>query len=92
MGWRRMLVVRCAVRTALCANVFASDHLFADDTPVPALDPGRGRTKTDRPWVYARDQRRWEPRQAAMAQWNRVAVRARRRPEELGELCDLTGS
>ena len=26
----------------LCKNVFASDHLFADDTPVPVLDPGRG--------------------------------------------------
>ena len=40
-------------------NVFASDHLFADDTPVPVLDPGRGRTKTGRLWVYARDQRPW---------------------------------
>jgi hypothetical protein len=50
MGWRRMLVARRAVRTALCANVFASDHLFADDTPVPILDPGRGRTKTGRLW------------------------------------------
>ena len=40
-------------------NVFASDHLFADDTPVPVLDPGRGRTKTGRLWVYARDDRRW---------------------------------
>jgi transposase len=32
-------------------------HLFADDTPIPALDPGRGRTKTVRHWVYARDAR-----------------------------------
>ncbi len=40
-------------------HVFASDHLFADDTPVPVLDPGRGRTKTGRLWVYARDQRGW---------------------------------
>jgi hypothetical protein len=32
-----------------------SDHLFADDTPIPLLDPGRGRTKTGRLWVYARD-------------------------------------
>jgi transposase len=43
----------------LCKNVFASDHLFADDTPVPVLDPGRGRTKTGRLWVYAREQRPW---------------------------------
>src|SRR5262252_2935491 len=48
-----------ALHERLCANVFASDHLFADDTPVPVLDPGRGRTKTGRLWVYARDQRPW---------------------------------
>jgi transposase len=48
-----------ALYEKLCANVFASDHLFADDTPVPVLDPGRGRTKTGRLWVYARDQRPW---------------------------------
>lgn len=40
-------------------HVFASDHLFADDTPMPVLDPGRGRTKIGRLWVYARDQRSW---------------------------------
>jgi len=34
-------------------------QLFADDTPVPVLDPGRGRTKTGRLWVYAREQRPW---------------------------------
>ena len=48
-----------ALYERLCTNVFASDHLFADDTPVPVLDPGRGRTKTGRLWVYARDQRPW---------------------------------
>jgi transposase len=40
-------------------HVFASDKLFADDTPLPVLDPGRGRTKTGRLWVYARDDRPW---------------------------------
>ena len=40
-------------------NILASDHLFADDTPLPVLDPGRGRTKTGRLWAYARDQRGW---------------------------------
>ena len=48
-----------ALHNLLCKDVFASDHLFADDTPVPVLDPGRGRTKTGRLWVYARDQRDW---------------------------------
>jgi transposase len=48
-----------ALHDCLRKDMFASDHLFADDTPVPVLDPGRGRTKTGRLWVYARDQRPW---------------------------------
>jgi len=43
----------------LAKNVFASSKLFADDTPMPVLDPGRGRTKTGRLWVYARDDWPW---------------------------------
>jgi len=35
----------------------ASAKVHADDTPVPVLDPGRGRTKTGRLWVYVRDDR-----------------------------------
>ncbi len=48
-----------ALHDRLCRNIFASGLLFADDTPVPVLDPGRGRTKTGRLWVYAREQRAW---------------------------------
>ncbi|MGY4287132.1 transposase [Bradyrhizobium sp. LM2.7] len=48
-----------ALHQRLRKSVFASDHLFADDTPIPVLDPGRGRTKTGRLWVYAREQRPW---------------------------------
>ena len=33
------------------------DVLFTDDTPVPVLDPGRGKTKTGRLWAYVRDGR-----------------------------------
>jgi hypothetical protein len=43
----------------LAANVFAAAKLFADDTPIAVLDPGRGRTKTGRLWVYTRDDRPW---------------------------------
>jgi transposase len=43
----------------LAAHVFASAKLFADDTPIPVLDPGRGRTRTGRLWVYARDDHPW---------------------------------
>src|SRR3712207_3023811 len=37
----------------------ASTRIFADDTPLPVLDPGRGRTKTGRLWGYAIDDRPW---------------------------------
>ena len=47
------------LQARLAAHVFASTKLFADDTPLPVLDPGRGRTKTGRLWVYARDDRPW---------------------------------
>lgn len=33
--------------------------LFADETPAPVLNPGRGRTKTGQLWAYARDDRPW---------------------------------
>jgi transposase len=47
------------LQARLAKHVFASHKLFADDTPIPVLDPGRGRTKTGRLWVYARDDRPW---------------------------------
>ena len=37
--------------------VVAGTKLHADDTPVPVLDPGRGKTKTGRLWTYVRDDR-----------------------------------
>jgi transposase len=43
----------------LVQNVLTSDKIFADDTTLPVLDPGRGRTKTGRLWCYARDDRPW---------------------------------
>jgi transposase len=47
------------LQARIAAHVFGSRILFADDTPIPVLDPGRGRTKTGRLWVYARDDRPW---------------------------------
>jgi transposase len=42
---------------ALARYVFGCGKLHADDTPVPVLDPGRGKTKTGRLWTYVRDDR-----------------------------------
>ena len=42
---------------ALRRHVMAADKLHADDTPVPVLAPGQGKTKTGRLWTYVRDGR-----------------------------------
>ena len=55
-------VGRCAelVRPLVAAvetHVLAAARIHGDDTPVPVLSPGRGKTKTGRQWVYLRDER-----------------------------------
>jgi transposase len=42
---------------ALAKNLTGSSVLFGDDTPVPVLDPGRGKTKEGRLWAYVREER-----------------------------------
>lgn len=44
----------------LLSTAMSSDKLFADDTTLPVLDPGRGKTKTGRLWCYAVDDRPWK--------------------------------
>jgi hypothetical protein len=66
-GRARLLVVAPAGRVAAWLDprpspgqALSSPKIFADDTPVPVLDPGRGRTKTGRLWSYARDDGPWQ--------------------------------
>src|SRR5450830_1550328 len=42
---------------ALRRHVFAATKLHADDTPLPVLAPGNGKTRTARLWTYVRDDR-----------------------------------
>ncbi len=44
----------------MVSTVMAAPVLFADDTTLPVLDPGRGKTKTGRLWCYAVDPRTWK--------------------------------
>jgi len=53
---------------AIHRHVVGGDTLHADDTPMPVLDPGRGRTKTGRLWTYVRDEQPWQG-QAPPAVW-----------------------
>lgn len=42
---------------AIQKHVLAGSKLHADDTPMPVLAPGNGKTKTGRLWTYVRDDR-----------------------------------
>ncbi len=42
---------------AIRRYVFAAEKIHGDDTTIPVLSPGLGRTKTARLWVYVRDDR-----------------------------------
>lgn len=42
---------------ALGRYVMSAQKLHADDTPIPVLAPGTGKTKTGRLWTYVRDDR-----------------------------------
>jgi transposase len=44
---------------ALRRHVMSATKLHTDDTPVPVLAPGRGKTKTGRLWTYVRNDRPW---------------------------------
>lgn len=45
------------VAEVLSRYVLATDKLHGDDTPIPVLAPGTGKTKTGRFWTYVRDNR-----------------------------------
>ncbi len=40
-------------------HLLSSAKLYADETRLPVLDPGRGKTRTAQLWAYARDDRPW---------------------------------
>ncbi|CAH2605782.1 transposase (plasmid) [Rhodovastum atsumiense] len=42
------------------STVLSAPKLFADDTTLPVLDPGQGKTRTGRLWCYAVDDRPWK--------------------------------
>jgi len=63
-------------------HVMASVKLHADDTPVPVLAPGTGKTATGRLWVYLRDNRRWDTSDRPAALFRYSHDRKGERPRE----------
>ena len=64
----------------IAGHVMAGRTLHADDTPVPVLAPGAGKTKTGHQWVYLRDER---PHKGPAS----PAVLYRYTPDRKGEHC-----
>lgn len=74
---------------ALARYVISAGKLHADDTPVPVLDPGRGRTKTGRLWTYVRDDRPAASTEAPAVLFRYSPDRRGERPRE--HLREFTG-
>lgn len=70
-------------------DVMASDVLHGDDTPVPVLAPGTGKTKTGRLWTYVRDERPYGGERPPAAVFFYSADRKSERP--WAHLNDFTG-
>jgi len=66
---------------AVGAHVMAAERVHADDTTVPVLDPGRGKTKTGRLWCYARDDRPFAGTAAPAVRYHYSADRKAEHPQ-----------
>jgi transposase len=67
---------------ALARYVLGAGKLHADDTPVPVLEPGRGKTKTGRLWTYVRDDRPAASTEAPAVWYRYSPDRRGERPQE----------
>jgi transposase len=74
---------------AIRRYVLSAQQLHADDTPLPVLDPGRGRTKTGYLWTYVRDERPWGSAQAPAVWFEYSPNRKGAYPRH--HLCDFRG-
>ena len=89
-GWVGATAVALApLVDALAAEIMASDTLHVDDTPVPVLAPGTGKTKTGRLWVYVRDERPFAGRRPPAALFRYSADRKGEHPR--AHLEEFTG-
>jgi transposase len=74
------------IREYICT----ANQIHGDDTPVKVLDPGKGKTKTGRIWVYVKDGRPSNDTSPIAACYFYSSDRKGARPEE--HLKDFTGT
>ena len=71
------------------ATMHGFGRLFVDETPMPVLDPGRGRTRICQFWAHATDDRSWQgPAPPAVAY---VFARSRGKKEIMSQLAGFEG-
>jgi transposase len=75
---------------AIGKYVFAGRKIHADDTPLPVLAPGNGKTKTGRLWTYVRDDRPAGDNSAAAVWFTYSADRKGEHPRQ--HLKNFTGA
>lgn len=74
---------------AVAEHVLQASKVHADDTPLPVLSPGSGKTKLGRLWTYVRDDRPWGSNVPAAVFFKYSPDRKGERPFE--HLRDFTG-
>jgi circadian clock protein KaiC len=72
---------------AIAKHARAGAVLHADDTPVPVLKPGRGKTKAGRLWVLVRDELPWGSADPPAAVYRYSTDRKREQAEALLGSC-----
>jgi len=75
---------------AIGEHVKAALKIHADDTPIPVLAPGTGKTKLGRLWVYVRDDRPWGDQAPPAVSFRYSPDRKGERP--LAHLREFSGS
>ncbi len=63
-------------------HVLVGAAIHTDDTPIPVLDPGRGKTKTGRLWTHVRDERPHGSKSPPAAFYKYSADRKGERPQK----------
>lgn len=67
---------------AIRRHVLTGGAIFADDTPVKMLEPGKGKTKKTYLWAYVRDERPWSSQAPPAVFYRFSADRQGARPTE----------
>lgn len=82
-GWvGKMAELLAPLAECIETHVLGGEILHTDDTPIPVLDPGRGKTRIGRLWTYVRDERPHRSNEAPAVFYKYSPDRKGERPRE----------